>query len=82
VIHGSYSSVWIYFGGPLLGAALAAGLVHLLGGRLRPLAAKLFSRPAIREHLPGRPADDHAVIACSRGAGDVERRETIGVKEP
>jgi hypothetical protein len=45
VIHGSYSSVWIYFAGPLLGAALAAGLVHLLGGRLRPLTAKLFHDP-------------------------------------
>jgi aquaporin Z len=45
VIRGSYSSIWIYFLGPLLGAAVAAGLVHLLGARFRPLTAKLFHDP-------------------------------------
>jgi hypothetical protein len=45
VIHGDYSSVWIYFLGPMLGALLAAGLVHLMRGRLRPLTAKLFHDP-------------------------------------
>ena len=45
MIRGSYSSIWIYFLGPLLGAAVAATAVHLLGGRLRPLTAKLFQDP-------------------------------------
>jgi aquaporin Z len=56
VIHASYSSVWIYFLGPLLGATMAAGLVHMLGGRMRPLTAKLFHDPRYRTIFrPARP---------------------------
>jgi aquaporin Z len=62
VIHGSYSSIWIYFTGPVIGAAVAAVLVHVLGARFRPLTAKLF-------HDPRYPTIFRAARPMSMGSG-------------
>ena len=62
VVQGSYSSIWIYFVGPPLGAAAAAPLVHFLGARFRPLTTKLF-------HGPRYPTIFRAVRPMAIGSG-------------
>ena len=42
VVERRFDSIWVYFAGPLLGAAAAACLSRAAGGRLAPLTAKLF----------------------------------------
>jgi len=53
VIFGNYRLLWIYFVGPPSGAALAAFAFLKLGGRRRPLTAKLFHDIRFRSVLGG-----------------------------
>jgi aquaporin Z len=61
-----YPAIWIYFAGPIAGAAAAAGV--FIAWRRRPVTGKLFHDPAINCHmrceLPHRaPAADAPTLA-------------------
>lgn len=49
VLAGEYPMLWIYFAGPAVGSAAAAGAVSFLGQR--PVTGKLFHDPAIECHM-------------------------------
>ncbi len=63
---GDYRNLWVYFAGPLGGAAVAAFAWKAPGGRRHPACAKLFHTHRYRCHMPdcrfrGRAAESEPV---------------------
>ncbi|MHB8507687.1 MAG: MIP/aquaporin family protein [Candidatus Dormibacteria bacterium] len=55
LFEGHLEWMWIYFGGPALGAGAAAAVAHLVGHEFKPLSAKLFHDPRYKNIFGTRP---------------------------
>ena len=73
IAFGDLADLWLYFVGPLLGAAAAATTWQFLSLARRPTTAKLFHDPrypcTLRSELPVRAADGPAMSQVSPAPG-------------